>query len=99
MQKYVTFQYTKFVNMDRDLREGSSTYYGYRMYKGDRCVYNNSAHSPREFFDEIPDELSAVIRHKKILYPDFWEIIQKDGAFMYCNRKVIVKGDKYRYCI
>lgn len=95
--RLVTFQYTKFVNMDRDLKDEGSVTYGYRMYKGDKCTYNNLAASPREFFSIIPDILPSVIEHIKTSHPDFWEIIQQDGMFMYCNRKVIIEGDKYRY--
>lgn len=99
IRNLVTFQYTKFVNMDRDLKEEHSVTYGYRMYKGDKCIYDNSAASPRTFFSAIPDDLPSVIKHIKTIHPDFWEIIQQDGAFMYCNRKVFIEGDKYRYSI
>lgn len=97
--KLVTFQYTKFVNMDRDLKEEGSITYGYRMYEGEKCIYDNSAASPRTFFSIIPDDLPSVIEHIKTKHADFWEIIERDGAFMYCNRKVYIEGDRYRYSL
>ena len=99
MKNYVTFQYTKFVNMTRDLDEMRSVTYGYRLYKGDWNVYNNSAPTPRAFCKDMPDDSTAVINFIKENHPDFWEVIVEDGAFMYCNRKVIVEGDKHRYSI
>lgn len=99
MKNCVTFQYTKFVNMNRELEEGTSVSYGYRIYKGDMCTYNNCAPTPRSFFKQIPDEVSSVIELIKTKHSDFWEIIKEDGAFMYCNRRVLIDGDKYKFCI
>lgn len=99
MNKLVTFQYTKFVNMDRDLSDEHTSSYGYRLYKGDKCTYSNIASTPRSFFLNIPDNLTSVVSHIKTSHPDFWSIIKTDGGFMYNNRKVIVEGDKYRYSI
>jgi hypothetical protein len=77
MSNRVTFQVTKFVNLNNDLSEGEPAY-GYRIYDDYDADYNNCL-----IKEELPQTAAEALAIIEEGHADFHEAILEKGGFLF----------------
>lgn len=77
MSNRVTFQVTKFVNLNNDLSEQDAAY-GYRIFDDYEADYNNCY--AKEELPQTPAEALAIIKEG---HGDLYDVIVEKGGFLF----------------